>query len=340
MKIQTYFFRLQLVIVLFHNTVLSAQDPHFSQFYSSPLTLNPAMTGVFSGDVRMATTYRNQWRTVSTPFTTATVASDFQLLNDKIGNDLFGVGILAMIDQSNNQGLKANYISISTAYNKSLDIEGYHRLGVGFQASWATKKVDYSRFVFSRQFTPQGFNTALSNGEPISGFNINYLDVGAGIMYSGMSVTQSQWYFGASYYHINKPNESISTEESRLSPRISVHGGYNFPFGEMNRLYLSGLYMNSMLTTEVLMGVVYEKVVPNVEYETSLFSGLYYRPGDAIIPYIGLGTTRMQVGFSYDINISSLKTATKSRGGFELSVQMNLSRDEENAKIPKCYNRF
>jgi hypothetical protein len=98
--------------------------------------------------------------------------------------------------------------------------------------------------------------------------------------------------------------------------------------------------MNSMLTEEFLIGSVFETIIPNIEYETSIYAGAYYRPNDAIIPYIGLGTTKMQLGLSYDINISSLKTATQSRGGFEISLQMNLSRDEERNKIPKCYNKF
>jgi type IX secretion system PorP/SprF family membrane protein len=332
------FFTLLLIVVA--NNSLFAQDPHFSQFYSSPLTLNPAMTGVFAGETRLAMTYRNQWRTVSTPFTTATVACDFQLLNDRIGNDLFGIGFVGTIDQSNNQGLKANFLSVSTAYSKSIDMEGSHKIGVGFQTSWATKKADYSRFVFSRQFTPMGFDPSLPTGEPTSGFTINYLDVAAGFLYSGMNGANSQWYLGGSYYHLNNPNEAISTEQNRLSPRLSVHGGFNFAFAEQNRIYLSALYMNSMITEEYLFGTVFEKYIPNVEYETSLYTGVYYRPNDAIIPYIGFGTSKMQLGLSYDINISSLKTATQSRGGFEISLQTNLSRDPERNKIPKCYNKF
>ena len=174
----------------------------------------------------------------------------------------------------------------------------------------------------------------------MAGFNLNYLDVAAGFLYSGMSASQAQWYLGGSYYHLNRPNEAISTEENRLSPRLSVHSGFNFPFAEKNRVYLSALYMNSMITEELLFGIVFEKYIPNVEYETSLYTGIYYRPNDAVIPYIGMGTTKMQLGLSYDINISSLKTATQSRGGFEISLQMNLSRDEERNKIPKCYNKF
>ena len=189
-------YRLLSMFIFIHvGNVLYAQDPHFSQFYSSPLTLNPAMTGVFAGETRLAMTYRNQWRTVSTPFTTATVACDFQLLNDRIGNDIFGIGFVGMIDQSNNQGVKANFLSVSTAYNKNIDIEGRHKVGVGFQASLATKKVDYSRFVFSRQFTPMGFDPTLPNGEPTSGFTLNYLDIAAGFLYSGINRSNSHLHF-------------------------------------------------------------------------------------------------------------------------------------------------
>lgn len=318
---------------------VQGQDPHFSQFYSSPLTLNPAMTGVFSGEVRMATTYRNQWRTVSNPFTTATVACDFQILNDKIGDDLFGIGFMGMLDQSNNQGLKSNFISFSTAYNKSIDRSGLHKIGVGFQATWATKRVDYGRFVFSRQFTPIGFDPSLPNGEPINGFNLNYLDIAAGFLYSGMNTSQTQWYIGGSFYHANRPNESFNAIQNRIQPRKSFHGGFNFLVSELNRVYLSGLYMNSMIAEELLMGAVFESLLPS-QYETSLYMGMYYRPNDAVIPYVGISIPKFQLGLSYDVNISSLRTASQGRGGFEFSLQTTFSRDAQRNKIPKCYNKF
>ena len=62
----------------------SAQDPHFSQFFSSPLTLNPAFTGKFFGDYRVMGNYRNQWPTINNAFTTATIAADFHILQNSI----------------------------------------------------------------------------------------------------------------------------------------------------------------------------------------------------------------------------------------------------------------
>ncbi len=39
---------------------VNAQDIHFSQFFASPLNLNPATTGVLSCDMRFSAIYRNQ----------------------------------------------------------------------------------------------------------------------------------------------------------------------------------------------------------------------------------------------------------------------------------------
>ncbi len=42
----------------------NAQDPRFSQFFSAPQLLNPALTGVFDGEYRVNINYRNQWNSI------------------------------------------------------------------------------------------------------------------------------------------------------------------------------------------------------------------------------------------------------------------------------------
>jgi hypothetical protein len=52
--------KLLLTLLLFSGfaSVCLAQDPNFSQFFASPLTLNPALTGKFDGSFRLAGNYR------------------------------------------------------------------------------------------------------------------------------------------------------------------------------------------------------------------------------------------------------------------------------------------
>jgi hypothetical protein len=59
----------------------------------------------------------------------------------------------------------------------------------------------------------------------------------------------------------------------------------------------------------------------DIDYRpTTFYAGSWYRFGDALIPYIGLEFGNWRFGASYDVNTSSLKSASNSRGGFEISL--------------------
>jgi len=59
-----------IILLVFLSDVVSAQDPSFSQFFASPLTLNPALTCKFNGDYRAESNYRNQWPDVNKAYIT------------------------------------------------------------------------------------------------------------------------------------------------------------------------------------------------------------------------------------------------------------------------------
>jgi type IX secretion system PorP/SprF family membrane protein len=99
-----------------------SQDPNFSQFFASPLTLNPALTGKFDGAIRVAGNYRNQWPTIENAFVTQTVSVDFALLPKRIPlTDNMGAGLLAMSDVAGNGVLTTNYAGASFSYHKGMD---------------------------------------------------------------------------------------------------------------------------------------------------------------------------------------------------------------------------
>jgi hypothetical protein len=101
---------------------LKAQDPHFSQFFSSPLTLNPAFTGKFDGSWRLAANHRDQWPSIPKAYVTSSASIDFPVLVSRVPEfDVFGVGISGVTDASANSQLKLNYGSVSMSYHKALD---------------------------------------------------------------------------------------------------------------------------------------------------------------------------------------------------------------------------
>src|ERR1041385_8245656 len=135
--------------IMLSSSSLQAQDPGFSQFFASPLTLNPALTGKFNGVVRVAGNYRNQWPSINNAFITSTISVDAPILRSRLPeNDTWGLGLMAMTDKTASGVLTSNFVSFSTAYHKALDEDGLHQLGVGFQGTYANRSLDGNKLTF------------------------------------------------------------------------------------------------------------------------------------------------------------------------------------------------
>ncbi len=59
-------------------------DPHFSQYYAYPIYLNPALTGVINGDLRVNANFKNQYATINNAYQTEGLSLDYRP-TDKVG---------------------------------------------------------------------------------------------------------------------------------------------------------------------------------------------------------------------------------------------------------------
>jgi len=311
-----------LVTILLLTFFANAQDPHFSQFFASPLTLNPAFTGKFDGTLRVAGNYRNQWPAFNNVYTTSTLSVDFPILKNKLPDyDTWGLGILALTDKAGGGVLTNNYLALSTSYHKALDEDGFQQLGIGFQGTYGQKRLNTDNLKFEDQLTPFGFTGVTQDVFNTENLNINYLDVNAGLLYTGSTADDNNFYIGASMYHINRPKESFKGGSWNISPRTTISAGGYFPVSDMLTLHTSGIYQVQNKATETTVGGALAAVIDNESTDPSNFYiGSWYRFNDAIIPYLGLEFAGFRIGATYDINVSSLKAGSQSRGGMEISV--------------------
>lgn len=303
---------------------IKGQDPHFSQFFSSPLTLNPALTGKFDGTIRVATNYRNQLPTFNNAYTTSTVSVDFSVLQKNLPeNDTWGVGLIGLTDKAASGILKSNYFGVSTSYHKALNEDGYSQLGLGFQAVYAQRSLDLSKLVFEDQLTSNGFDLTVPSSDIalIKKPNISYVDINSGLIFTTSTNDRNNFYVGVSMYHINRPKESFNGGNLNINPRTTVSGGGYFPFATGLTMHVSSIYQLQNQSSELLFGGALSKSLNNDESNPSnIYAGAWMRLKDAIIPYVGLEFNGIRIGATYDVNTSSLKSGSQSRGGFELSL--------------------
>ena len=326
-----------LLLLGFTGTVF-AQDPNFSQFFASPLTLNPALTGKFDGSFRVAGNYRNQWPSINNAFTTATISIDGGILKNTIPEfDKFGIGIMAFTDKSGNGVLQNNYLALSTAYHKALDENGYHQLGLGFQGTYVGKRLDVTSLKFESMLRSDGFTGLMDESFDGNELNVSYFDMNLGFLYNGSTDGSNNYYVGASMYHINRPKETFQKGNYVLEPRITIQGGAMLPMGEYNAFHFSANFSRQANATNTVFGGAYMmNVNQNEGNPTNLYLGSWYRFGDAIIPYVGLEFGEFHIGATYDVNISSLKPASNMRGGAEISLIYIKRPGDPDAKRLNC----
>jgi len=312
-----------------------SQDVHFTQYFSSPLTLNPAQTGLIESDWRASANYRTQWYTVSNnPYVTGTIAFDMPLLKGKLPEgDALGIGILGLYDKSGTGGLQNTTLGLSLAYHKSFGQDKQHTLSLGLQGYLVQKSINFDKLVFGDQFNPamDGYLDPVSQ-EQFGNADLTYPDFNAGLLYSGRISDKATMYAGFSYYHLTRPEEKfLSTSGGgssvKINSRLAGYLGGSFSMNENLTMYLSTMYQQQGPAWEYIIGGAVGFVLnPGHSEEvknTTFYLGAWYRYADAIAPYIGFEWSRMKIGFSYDVTLSSAQSMDSGQGAYEVSLIYN-----------------
>jgi type IX secretion system PorP/SprF family membrane protein len=299
------------------------QDPSFSQFFASPLNINPALTGMINGKWRVISNIRDQWAGPAFPYITSTVSYDTKILKNKIPeNNVFGAGVMLMHDDAMSSVLKSNYASLNLAYNiKIAEGVGDHRLGIGVGMTYASKNVDYSKLNFANQFNGRGFDTNLPTGETALSNMVPYFSASAGFLYSYVA-QYADFDFGAAAYHINKPKQTFLEDPNQYVPiRYVVHANYDNFLSDKVVLNTNGIYQFQQQANYFSIGGGLGYFLSE-EGEDDLIvnGGVWYWSSNAIVPYVGLVYKNLQFGFTYDITISKLAASAGPPKSFEFSI--------------------
>jgi type IX secretion system PorP/SprF family membrane protein len=325
-------------------SAVKAQDPHFSQFFASPLTLNPALTGKFDGMWRLTANHRNQWLAIDRAFVTTSFSFDMPILKNSIPEgDVFGIGVSGLNDASSSGILNQNYLSLSTSYHRALDENRFNTIGVGFQGTYSSVNLKTEKLFFEDQLGANGWtgvsqenignNAIIANVKP-------YFDFNAGVLFSGSTNGVNNYYAGISLYHINRPSVQLRERDAwKLTNRLTFQAGGSFSLSDNIGLNVSAIHQVQNKASETILGGNLSFYAGGSEDRpTNLYAGSWYRLNDAIIPFIGLEFGSTRLGISRDITVSNLKDAVNQgnapfQDGFEFSI-IFVKQPEQSKGIP------
>ncbi|MCB9302278.1 MAG: PorP/SprF family type IX secretion system membrane protein [Lewinellaceae bacterium] len=320
---------------------LKAQDLHFSQFGYSPVNLNPALTGIFRGNLRLTGNFRSQWSSVPVDFLTFSASADFKLPNQNPeSNGFFALGGAFNYDQAGASKLYLVNGSANLSYTRRLHKKLF--LTAGVQLGGSNRGFDIDPLLFNTQYdrgTSEG-NPGLPSGESFSGFRNSFFDLGTGLNFRWQDYgnceiintlkKRSFLDLGIGLFHVNKPDQAFDDgDNARLAVRLSPYFLGNLQVDENFDAFLNTNFQFQGPYKEWLVsagGRVYLNKTPGNQLSMAFSGGYRFNNefGDSFFPAIEVQVGPVYGAISYDINLSDYKVATGRRGGWELTVRYML----------------
>lgn len=322
-------------IILCLTFIVKAQDVHFSQYTEAPLYLNPALSTV-SYDTRAIAYYRSQWAAVNKSYLTYGITVEQAINHLKLKKNHFGVALNIFYDNAGN-GLIKNimpYLGVSYV----MKVADNSKLSLGLQSGMSIKTINSSNFTWDTQF--DGFKYDPNRpGENVPLTGIARFDMGGGINYH---YARSERYIsaedgakldiGVGAYHFVSPKFSFFNTGDKLYMRYIAY--FNGDFGIKSTgiaLVPSITYILQGPSKEITSGFMIKYIIKDQSIYTgvrkamSLSLGAYYRLKDAVIPTLLFQFDKWGLGIAYDVNLSELTPATKTKGGLEVVLRFNTS---------------
>jgi len=339
-------------VLIFYSVSIStsfSQDAQFYQVYASPLTLNPAMTGMIDGNYRISSVYRDQWRAlVDKPFSTFSISGDGRFSISKKGNekqDFLGVGIYFQSDKVGTIAFTTNQLGVSTAFHKSLDKRLKQYLSFGVQMSINQRNINYENLDFEDEFN--GVNGYTDpTGEILPTNNFGFADISLGLNYSISPFKGFDAFVGASLYHATAPaitfDRNTTTSISRfeidenIDRKIQIYGGFSSALNNVWSVVPRALYVKQGPYEQIVAGSHFRRKLVD-GFSTAVELGLSTRLVNDIdnyhlesaILFLGLDFSGKLLGLSYELGLNSVANRFRNQGVIELSFRYTGEYDNE-----------
>lgn len=335
------------------------QDAAFSQTFSSPQVLNPALTGLISGRYRVAINHRSQWAGVMpSAFQTSAFAADFHYDFDprRGGGDGFGAGVYFLNDRVADVSYSNTVAMLGLAYHKRLDDRGEQTLSAGIQGGITQRSLGYGELTFQDEFNgTTGFNGG-TTGEllPENSFARGDIQLGVNFSYDPRRRNRLGLFAGASVHHLTAPEHSFYAGIDRpdqqvevtnkLYRRYTAYANVRIPLNRTGtwaspRLVVLRQGPHTTLTGGIDLRFPLDPAEVTALHLGGWARGVQGRTGynaTTLVGVLGLETNGFLIGLSYDANLGWQGVSQRHRGAIELTFSYTgRSEDDEAVPCPK-----
>ncbi|MBK9272592.1 MAG: PorP/SprF family type IX secretion system membrane protein [Saprospiraceae bacterium] len=316
---------------------LLGQDIHFSQFNYNYHNLSPALTGQFDGDHRVTANYRNQWLSVPVPYMTASLWYDTKWrFTRRPGRVNFGIGM--DYDQAGDSRLNLAKLVGSISYSHHFGSK--HILTLGANSAVAQRRFNQEKLRWDVQWNGDRFDPTIGSMESFNHVGSFFMDLSAGLGYEFFLTRRTRLMLNGAAFHLNQPNQSFDgagNVQSKLPIRFAGTMLVSIGLGSFLDLSIGGMHGKQDVYQETVLSSMIRLYLNKTPGQVlNLLVGLNSRLKDAMIPHIGVEYKNWLISGSYDMNTSAFQTATRRRGGPEITVQHIFKGVKSPGVYKKC----
>ena len=305
-----------LIILSLAVITLTAQDIHFSQFSAIRSSLNPALIGYQQQDYQIQLQRRSQWESVTKPFSTFSIA-----LNGKNIYNKFSIGVQFIDDKAGDSNFSTNGIVFSLSrINK---IFNHQNFSFGGSAGYYRRGLDQRDLFFI-------------DVENIPSYSKHFFDLSLGIVHEYEFKQNISLLSGISIFHINTPNQSFFENNNvELKTNNKIHSSIIYYYKQNIQIKPGFYYSQQGMAKEFVFGANLNYLLTKYKKDVIVIrAAIHNRYNDAVIPSLGVKIDNFDIMTSYDINTSSLVSASEYKGGFEFSIIYNWEKDNKTSNKP------
>lgn len=324
-------------IIILTPSILISQDLHYTQFYNAHVNINPGLTGIFNGDVRMAANYRNQWKVLPIPYMTVTGAYDMKLYRKRDKTGFFGAGVVFNYDRAGDSELSLGTLGLNGSYSMPVTKSSF--LTFGAQLAFSRRAFSLDDLTFDEQFDGAKFDPTRAITESFDRKALFVPDFSAGLNYRAQKSSRTKADIGVAAFHLNNPRNPFYTDDKsvKLPIRFAISALVQGKVANSVDILAHGIAQFQKPYREFILGAG-PKFYLNQKRGKDFAVGVYgmYRFKDAIGPALHVYMNELQLGISYDVNTSAFKTVTNRRGGPEISLLYIITKVKPLSQFKAC----
>ncbi len=333
-----YFSFSSILLMVLYGWTLSAQDIHYSQFYNTPMNINPALTGVFNGDHRFILSYRDQWRFVPVPWTT--FSGSWDMVHTPFGSEkvFYGLGLQGNYDRQGDSRLNLLGLNLNGALHYAANSRNI--LSIGLNVGFNSRGFDTESLRWDRQWNGETFDTSLPSLESFQNTErISFLETGIGANYRYQKSHRTNLNLGLGVHHLIEPNVSFAGENDvKLPRRFSLAGEGNIQLTQKFDVQIHALHQIQRKYNETILGAL-GKIHVNQQRgkETEIHLGLGYRTSGSFIPTLAFQYQGWYLGMNLDLDRTDFNDRfNTSRGAYELHLRY-IIKNVKPFKYKNCH---